>query len=245
MTAFFTAFIYNPLYNGLIFLVSVMPWHDVGLAVIALTLIVKFILYPLDTRAKLMQAKVRVITPEIEALKQKHKDDSQAQTLAMLALYKEHDIRPFASLAGLFVQIPIIFGLYYVFWKGGLPVVHADVLYSFISAPSVVNMSFLGIFDMGGRSIFLAFLAAATQYYHGMLSLPEPPKRTENPSLKDDLAHSFHIQMRYMMPVIVGVIAYTISAAIALYWAVNNLASIAQEVLIRRHKNHPDNKQQV
>lgn len=245
MTAFFTAFIYNPLYNGLIFLVSVVPWHDVGLAVILLTLLVKFILFPLDKRAKIMQMKVKAITPQVEAIKAKHKEDSQAQTLAMLALYKEHDIRPFASLVGLFVQIPIIFGLYYVFWKGGLPVVHADVLYSFVHVPDIVNMNFLGLFDMGGRSAFLALIAGLTQYYQGVLSLPEPPKRGKEPSLKDDLAHSFHIQMRYVMPVIVLVIAYTISAAIALYWAVNNLTSIAQELFIRREKKSAHNVETV
>lgn len=239
MVAFFTTFIYNPLYNGLVFFISVVPLYDVGLAVVALTIVVKFILYPLDKRAKVMQAKIRDITPQIDAIKQAHKDDSHAQTLAMLALYKAHNIRPFASIAGLFVQIPIIFGLYYVFWKGGLPVIHADVLYSFVSAPSAehINMQFLGIFDMAGRSVVLAGLAGITQYIQGMLSLPPPPKRGDAPSLKEDLAHSFHLQMRYAMPVIVAVVAYTISAAVALYWIVNNLFSIAQEWYIRQEKH--------
>lgn len=241
MVAFFTAFIYNPLYNALVFLVSVVPWHDVGLAVIALTIVVKFILFPLDKRAKIMQAKIREITPEIDTIKKEYENDKHAQTLALLALYKTHNIRPFASIAGLFVQIPIIFGLYYVFWKGGLPAIHADVLYSFLSAPNSadVNMHFLGIFDMAGRSFLLAGLAGITQYIQGMLSLPPPPKRGDTPSLKDDLAHSFHLQMRYVMPVIVGVVAYTISAAVALYWIVNNLFSIAQEWYIRyEHKQN-------
>jgi YidC/Oxa1 family membrane protein insertase len=233
MAALFNTLIHQPLYNGLVFLVSVVPLHDVGLAVIALTIIVKFILFPLDRRAKVMQAKIREITPQIDALKEQHKDDSQAQTLAMLALYKEHNIRPFASILALFVQIPIILGLYYVFWKGGLPAVHIDELYSFVTPPSVVNMDFLGIFNMAERSIILAVLAGATQFFQGMLTLPPPPTRGDSPSLKDDLAHSFHLQMRYAMPVIVGVIAYTISAAVALYWIVNNLFSMAQEWYIR------------
>lgn len=233
MAALFNTLIHQPLYNGLVFLVSVVPLHDVGLAVIALTIIVKFILFPLDRRAKIMQAKIREITPQIDAIKVQHKDDSQAQTLAMLALYKEHNIRPFASILALFVQIPIIFGLYYVFWKGGLPAVHLDELYSFVTPPSVVNMDFLGIFNMAERSIVLAVFAGATQFVQGMISLPPPPARGDSPSLKDDLAHSFHLQMRYAMPVIVGVVAYTISAAVALYWIVNNLFSIAQEWYIR------------
>jgi membrane protein insertase Oxa1/YidC/SpoIIIJ len=53
-------------------------------------------------------------------------------------------------------------------------------------------------------------------------------------SLKEDLARSFHIQMRYVMPIIVFGIAYAISAAVALYWTTSNLFAIGQEIYVRR-----------
>lgn len=230
----FNSFVYQPLYNGLILLIDVMPMADVGLAVVALTILVKFALSPLAYKASIMQRKIRAITPQMEEIKKKYKD-KQEQTLKILALYKDNNIRPFASILVMFIQIPVIFGLYWVFYKGGLPEVDASLLYSFISIPDLTpNMMFLGFSDMAGRSALFALIAGASQYYLSKLTLPTPAPKPENPTLKDDLAHSMHMQMKYVMPVIIVVVAYTISAAIALYWATSNIFAVVQELLIRR-----------
>lgn len=230
----FNTLIFNPLYNGLIFLIDVVPGADVGIAVILLTVLVKLILFPLAHKIAHMQVRMRELTPKMDEIKEQYKDDKQEQTLKMMALYKEHNIRPFLSLLVVFIQIPIILGLYWVFFKGGLPEVQADLLYAFVNIPEMVNMQFLGLVDMGGRSIVLALLAGGTQFIHSLYALPKPKPRGENPTIKEDLAHSFHLQMKYVMPVIVIVISYTISAAIALYWATSNIFAIGQELLVRR-----------
>ena len=108
-------------------------------------------------------------------------------------------------------------------------------------------MSFLGLFDMGGRSIILAVLAGATQFVLSLYTLQKPKPRGDTPSMKDDLAHSFHLQMKYVMPLVVIGIAYTISAAIALYWITGNLFGIGQELFVRREmglakKNQKNNE---
>lgn len=229
----FNTFIFNPLYNGLVFLIGVVPYADVGLAVIALTVVVKVILFPLAHRVAHMQVKIRKLAPELEELKEEYKDDKQEQTLKIMALYKKHNIRPFLSILVIFIQLPIILGLYWVFFRGGLPEIRMDLLYSFVSVPSMINMHFLGLVDMGGRSIVLALLAGVTQFVHSLYALPKPKPRSETPSIKEDLAHSFHIQMKYVMPLIVVGISYTISAAIALYWATSNIFAIGQELLVR------------
>jgi YidC/Oxa1 family membrane protein insertase len=234
MVNLFYTFIYEPFYNALVALITVVPYADVGIAVVLLTILVKILLFPLARRASIMQAKVKELAPEMEEIKEKHKEDKQAQTLAMLALYKRENIRPFLSMAVVFIQLPVIFGLYWVFFKGGLPEINVDVLYSFIPVPEMVNMSFLGLIDMGGKSIVLALIAGVSQFIYSKFVLPEPPKRSDKPSLKDDLAHSFHLQMKYVMPVIVTVIAYTISAAVALYWATSNIFMILQEYFVKK-----------
>lgn len=232
----FNVAVYKPLYNGLIFLIDTVPYADVGLAVIALTILVKFLLLPLAYKASVMQRKMRTIAPEMEELKKKYKNDKQKQTLKTLELYKEHNIRPFSSILVMFVQIPVILGLYWVFFKGGLPEVNTSLLYSFVSAPiTPPNMMFVGFFDMAGRSITFALLAGASQYFLSKLTLPKPSPKSDTPSLKEDLAHSMHLQMKYMMPIIIAVISYTISAAVALYWATSNIFAIVQELLIRRN----------
>ena len=151
-----------------------------------------------------------------------------------MALYKEHNVRPFLSILVIFIQLPIILGLYWVFFKGGLPIVRPELLYSFIPYPETINMEFLGLIDMAGRSIILAGLAGITQAIHSHYALAKPKPRGENPSIKEDLAHSFHLQMKYVMPIIVAVISYTISSAIALYWLTSNIFAIGQELIVRR-----------
>src|SRR3989344_1901002 len=136
ISAIFHALIYDPLYNGLVFLVGVMPSHDVGLAVIVLTIVVRVILFPLSRRAVETQLAMKKIAPDIEKLKEKYKDNREEQAKAIFALYKERGVHPFASIGLFLLQIPVLFALYWVFAFGGLPDIRPDLLYSFVSSPA-------------------------------------------------------------------------------------------------------------
>ena len=114
-TAFFTL-VYDPLYNGLVYLVDIVPAHDMGVAVILLTILVKIILLPLSRQAIRTQVAMRAIAPEVDAIKEKYKDKQEEQARAIFALYRERNIRPFASFFLILVQFPVLFGLYWVFW---------------------------------------------------------------------------------------------------------------------------------
>lgn len=233
-STFFSAVIYNPLYNSLIFLIDHVPYADVGIAVILLTIAVKLILLPLAHTAIRSQIMMNTIKPELEAIRDKYKEDKQEQAKRTMSLYKEKKINPFAMIIPLFIQIPIIFGLYWVFLRGGLPQVNVELLYSFVSVPETINMKFINLVDMGGRSIVFALLAGITQFVHTKISFPKIETKNTEQSFKNDLARSMQIQMRYVLPIIVGVISYTISAAIAVYWTTSNLFAIGQEIFIRR-----------
>ena len=233
-STFYSAVIYDPLYNSLIFLINTVPYADVGIAVVLLTIAVKLVLLPLAHIAIRSQIGMNSIKPQIEAIRDKYKKDKQEQARQTMSLYKEKNINPFAMLVPLIIQIPIIFGLYWVFFRGGLPEVNADLLYSFVSVPEMVNMQFLGLIDMGGKSIIFGLLAGISQYIYTKLSFPKLETKSKEQSFKNDLARSMHIQMRYVLPVVVGVISYTISAAIALYWTTSNIFSIGQEIFVRR-----------
>lgn len=230
----FNVGIYDPLYNGLVFLVGILPTHDVGIAVVILTIIVRFILFPLSKRAVQAQMAMKEVAPEIEELKKKHKDNREEQSKAIFALYKERNIHPFAGLAIVLLQFPILIGLYWVFANGGLPKVDVALLYSFVPAPPQVNMEFLGLIDMSSRSILLAVLATITQYTYTRLSMG--PAATKDPSpvessLSNDMAKSFDLQARYVLPVMIGAIAFSIASAAPLYWTTSNLFMIIQEYL--------------
>lgn len=230
----FSTVFYLPLYNTLVLILSIVPGANVGVAIVLLTVIVRGALLPLSHKSVTSQAKMRSLAPVLEKLKEKHKDDKQEQARKTMELYKEHGINPFSGCLLVLVQLPIIFALYFVFFKG-LPNLNADHLYSFVHLPSAVSMMFFGVL-ISKKSLIFAVFAAVTQYYQIKLSIPPmaPAEKGAKPSFKDDFARSFNVQMRYMLPVIVFGISYSISAAVALYWTTSNLFSIAHELYVKR-----------
>lgn len=223
---------YVPLYNGLIFLISLLPGASVGVAVILFTCVVKTALFPLSYRATKFQFEMKTHEAELNGIKERFKKDKQAQGKATLDFYREKGINPFAGILPLFIQIPIVIALYYVFFQGGLPNIDLPLLYSFIPTPQP-DMIFFGI-DIGGKSIILAFLAGITQYLQSHFAMPAPAKRSATPSFQEDLARGMHFQMKYFLPVFIGFVAYQVSGAIALYFITSNLFTVGQEFYIRR-----------
>lgn len=230
----FSTFLYQPLYNTLVFIISSVPGANVGVAIVLLTVVVRTALLPLSHKQVVSQAKMRELAPHLEKIKEKHKDDKQEQARKMMEFYREHGVNPLSGCLLVVVQLPIIFALYFVFFKG-LPNLNAEHLYSFIHLPEVVSMMFLGVL-LSSKSAIFAVFAAVTQYFQIKLSIPPlaPAAEGAKPSFKDDFARSMNVQMRYVLPVIVLVISYSISAAVALYWATSNLFSIAHELYVKK-----------
>lgn len=240
MSYIWHTFFFDPIYNLLVFFIDVIPGGDVGLAIVAATLVVKFVLLPLSVRAAKMQKVVRELEPKMAEVKEKHKTDREALAKATMALYREAGINPFSGILLMLVQIPIIISLYFSVYSGGgvaLPGINVDLLYGFVPSPETVDMIFLGFVDIAARSLPLALLAGLTQFVHAHLSLPKPePRKAGVVDMKADFARSMNMNMRYVLPAIIGVVAYTLSASIALYFTVSNLFAIAQEFLIRKHR---------
>lgn len=234
-------FFFDPIYNLLVFFIDAVRGGDVGVAIIATLVVVKMLLLPLSIKAAKTQKIMREIEPKLKEIKEKHKDDRQTQSLEMMALYKEANLNPFASIFLIFLQIPIIVALYLAVSNGGgvaLPAINTALLYSFIPEPVSVTMNFLGIIDITGRSVLLALAAGVTQYIFTNMTLPKlaPKEEGAGPSFKDDFTRNMHVQMKYVMPVLIVFIAYSISTAIALYFLVSNLVAIAQEFYVRKHR---------
>ncbi|HMO77610.1 MAG TPA: YidC/Oxa1 family membrane protein insertase [Candidatus Paceibacterota bacterium] len=234
-------FFFDPVYNGLVFFIDVIPGGDVGLAIIAIVIVVKTILLPLSIKAAKTQRVMREIEPQLKEIKETLKDKREEQAQAMLKIYREAGINPFASIFLIFLQIPILIALYFSVYSGGgiaLPAINVDILYNFIAAPTFVNMNFIGLIDITGRNLILALLACVTQYYQIKLAMPDLAPRDPNapPDFKADFGRNMQFQMRYVMPVIIFFVAYLISAAIALYFVVSNLVAIIQEIYIKKHR---------
>jgi YidC/Oxa1 family membrane protein insertase len=233
ISSIFNLAVYNPLYNGIVFLMDIIPWADLGIVVIIFTLIIRLILFPLSKKSVQTQLKIKEIEPAIDEIKTKYKDNKEKQAKETMALYKKEGINPFSGILFLFVQIPIIFGLYFIFIRGGFPVIDTHLLYSFISVPEKINITFLNIVDLTEKSMALSLLAGITQFIQAKLlsSKMSSPKKG---SFQGDFAKTMQLQMKYVFPVIITFIAYSLSAMIALYWTTSNLFTIGQEWYLKR-----------
>lgn len=243
MSFIWHTFFFDPVYNTLVFFIDIIPGGDVGLAIIATVVVVKLFLLPLSIKAVKTQKILREIEPKLREIKEKFKSNREEQAKAMMAVYQEAGMNPFASILLLFIQIPIVIALYLAVAKGGgvpLPSINVDLLYSFIPTPNAENvtMNFLGLIDITGKSLLLAFAAGVAQFFQVRLAMPPLPPRDPNaaPDLKEDFMRNMHLQMRYVMPIIIFFAAYVLSAAIALYFFVSNVAGILQELYVKKHR---------
>ncbi len=236
ISSIFATIFYNPLYNGLIYLIGHLPNGDIGIAVILFTCIVKFILFPLSKSSVVTQLKMKALEPELQKIKDKNKGNKEEEARQTLEFYRANKLNPFAGVLLMLIQLPIIIALAFIFYRGGLPTVHLDILYSFIKVPAVISMYFFGTVNIAVNSIVLSVIAGVSQFFQVQYSVPKykKPEGQTEPNFKDDLARSMNTQMRYVLPAMVFFFSLGISGAVALYWITSNLFTIAQEVYFRQ-----------
>ncbi len=230
---------YQPIYNVLVFIIDNITFGDVGFAIILVTIIVKLILSPLTKKSIKSQILMKRMEPEIKQIK-KDFPNKEEQAKKTFELYKKYGTNPFSGCLVILLQLPVIFALYYVFYKGLS--IDSSLIYSFIQIPTSLHTNFLGLIEMGSKSIFLGLLAGVTQFIQGYLSTPIKPKTEIVKSIdarvpktfQEQLSDSMQMNVRYILPVFIAFIAWKISAAVALYWIVSNIFTIVQEWYIRR-----------
>jgi YidC/Oxa1 family membrane protein insertase len=233
ISSFFNAVFYNPIYNGLVALVAIIPGGDVGIAIIIITIIIRLVLLPFSLSAARAQRAMKMLEPKLKELKELHKEDKEKQALATWALYREAKVNPFAGFLTLLVQLPVVLALYWVFVYEPFSAINMARLYSFTPIPDGVSMEFLGMISVAGKSIVLAFLAGATQYFQAHYAL----KGLGAPSgegMQADFQRVMGFQLKYVFPVIIAVVAYTTSGAVALYLITTNIAGVIQEIYVAR-----------
>ncbi|MCE9549034.1 YidC/Oxa1 family membrane protein insertase [Candidatus Nomurabacteria bacterium] len=235
-------FLYHPLVNALVFLASIIPGGDIGIAIIILTLFVKILIFPLSQRSIESQAKMNILSPELKKIKDMGVNKEEQARLTF-ELYKKHQTNPFSGCLLVLIQIPVIFALYFVFLKGVN--FNPDVIYSFIKAPAQINTMFLGFIDISQKSLALALLAAISQYFQAHF-MSKPPVSADDGSFQSSLSRSMHTQMKYFFPVLIFIILYTdwfgvsTSGAVALYWIVSNIFAISQQIYAeKKNKQAP------
>lgn len=229
LTSFFNTLLYRPLFNGLILIYNIIPGHDMGIAIIILTALIRLIFAPLSKKSIQSQKAMAEIQPKIKEAQKKYKDNKEEQVKEIMALYKKHKVNPMSGCLPLLIQFPIIIALYKVFLHG-LDVQQLGALYSFVSRPQTLNVMFLGIINLTiAGNIVLAILAGFFQFIQAKMMMPQnkPNKQTKIGGL--DMTSIMGKQMVYMMPILTIYIAWKLPSALALYWIVFTIFGIVQQ----------------
>jgi YidC/Oxa1 family membrane protein insertase len=178
-----------------------------GIAIIILTVIIKLLFYPLSEASYRSMAKMRVLAPKLQRLKEQYGDDRQRMQQAMMEMYKTEKINPLGGCLPIVVQIPVFIALYWVL-LASVELRHAPFM--------------LWINDLSRPDpwFILPILMGATMIIQTRLN-PEPPDPIQAKVMK-------------IMPVAFSVFFFFFPAGLVLYWLVNNVLSIAQQWNINR-----------
>lgn len=234
----FHTLFYEPIYNLLVVVLTIVPMHDIGAAIVIVTLFVKLLLLPLNMSALRSQYIMKRLEGEMSKVKEEHKNAPQEASRKMMEIYKREKINPFASLFTVLIQIPIFIALYFVFSKG----FRADPssLYSFVAFPETLHTMAFGLFDVTARNIVVAVLAGMSSYAlaRRQTSTMVTKKQSHEETFQDQFMKSMKVQMLYILPLIVGFSASVLPSALGLYWFVSNSISFLQDVYMKRKLAH-------
>ncbi|HPT08431.1 MAG TPA: YidC/Oxa1 family membrane protein insertase [bacterium] len=233
MNGIFQTLFYQPILNLLVFLYN--TFGDLGIAIIFLTLFIKLLLFPLSKKSIKYQKSTQDLQPKINELKEKYKDDKQAMSAALMNLYKENKVNPFASCLPILIQFPFLIAIFRVF-RDGFAQNHLDLLYPFISNPDTINTISFGILDLSSKSIILAILAGLAQFWQTKMIMAKKPEVKTEGSKDEDMSAIMTKQMTYIMPVVTVIMGLGFPAGLTFYWFLTTLFTIGQQKLILSSK---------
>ncbi|WP_428150861.1 membrane protein insertase YidC [Brevundimonas sp.] len=219
-------------FNGLV--------GNFGVAILLLTLTIKLIMFPLANKSYESLSKMRKLQPQMEKIKEQHKDDPQAQQKATMELYQKEKINPLAGCLPILVQIPVFYALYKVLYVT-IEMRHAPFFgwIRDLSAPDPTNIwTLFGLIPWdpssapliggllshhtgGGFTLALSVLAIIYGFTMWL-------QQAMNPPAPDPVQR----QIFAFMPIVFTFIMAGFPAGLLVYWAWNNILSIAQQYFI-------------
>lgn len=240
--------LYRPLFNILVFLYNSIPGHDIGVAIIILTLFIRALLYPWNAKALKANKIQQEIQPKITEIREKYKDDKEKQSQEMMKLYSHHKVNPLSSCLPLLVQMPILIALYRVFFQGLTNQDLGSILYPFIHNPGTINPFLFGWINLAaGKNIILAVVAGALQFWQSWMMMakvkkkdPTKEKSSDPTAAAADAMQGITKNMMYIFPLLTVWFGYTLPAGLSLYWVVTTIFTIAQQYLIDRGQKKKD-----
>ncbi|MDD4855937.1 MAG: membrane protein insertase YidC [Sulfuricurvum sp.] len=202
---FFT-FVAAPIFKVLMWLYGI--FGNWGWSIIALTALIRMVLYPLTQKGMVSMQKIKEIAPRIKEIQEKYKGDPQRMNAAVMEMYKKHGANPLGGCLPLVLQIPVFFAIYRVL----------------LNAVELQGASWiLWVNDLSRMDPYyiLPILMGATMYYQQKIT----PSNFTDP-LQEKIFK--------FLPIIFTFFFFTFPAGLVLYWFINNIFSIAQQYLVNK-----------
>ena len=204
-------------------LFSILTWlHSLtgnwGWAIVLVTVLIKLVFFPLSAASYRSMAKMKQVTPRMQAIREKYKDDRVKQNTALMELYRNEKINPLGGCLPMLIQIPVFIALYWVL-LGSVEM---------RGAPWI-----LWIHDLAARDpwMILPAIMMLTMFLQIRLN-PTPPDPLQ-------------AKVMMLMPLVFGGMMFFFPAGLVLYWVVNNALSIAQQQYITNKINKTAEAQKV
>ncbi len=197
-----------------------------GLIIIVLVILLKLVLAPLSYRSYLSMAKMRVLKPELDEIKEKNGGDMQKAQQEQMKLYQQVGVNPISGCIPVLLQMPILFAMFYLFPASielrQEPFLWAEDLSTY---DSFINLPFSLPFGVGNHiSLFTLLMTVSTLIYtwqNNQISSVTGPMKS----------------MSYIMPLIFMFVLNSFPAGLTFYYFVSNLVTFAQQAIIRRFVN--------
>lgn len=240
-----TAIFYQPLYNILIFFISITPGHNLGVGIILLTIVIRTILLIPSQNALKSQRKLQEIQPKLNRIKEKYKDNQEMIAKETMAIWKENKVNPMGSCLPLLIQFPVLIALYYVV-QDGLNPDNAYLLYGALQNFNfhLIQVNFLNLIDLTQvNSIVMPLIVGGFQFLQMKLAIAKTNKQRAKEAAQNGGANKekkgkmsememTNNMMLYIMPVMIALFTASVPAGVGLYWTVSTLYGIGQQLVV-------------
>ncbi|WP_417488398.1 membrane protein insertase YidC [Maricaulis sp.] len=207
-----------------------------GLAILALTLMVKIVMFPLANRAYASMAKMKAVQPKMAEIKERYGADQQKQQQALMELYKTEKINPLAGCLPILPQIPIFFALYQTLFNA-IEMRHAPFFgwIRDLSAADPTNIwNLFGLIPYDPTGIWLIGGVLGIGAWPIIMGLTMAAQQALNPPPPDPM----QARIFAFLPIVFTFILAPFAAGLVIYWAWNNFLSVLQQyIIMRRHGN--------
>jgi len=264
----FDLIVVQPIFNLLLFIYNFVG--DFGVAIIILTIIIRFALFPLVKKQMRQTKAMRAVQPEIKAIKKRTKGDRMAESQATMALYKKHGIKPMSSILTLLIQLPIFMAVFFVIrnWDHYLNNFTYEFLNGFMNIPTMIaehaKPYLFGVVDLSqwpmGEDglqwalVALAVFAAGLQFFQTRQLQPTKTDKKDKKKFREymkdaaagkdidqsEMTQSMTSGMMYFMPIMMFVIAMNLPGAVVLYYATQAAVAVGQQYFLLKSGKEPE-----